>query len=75
MQALDFAFAVRRGAGDLAGEVTIDFLGFGGDEIRNAELRGDGLGDEAVGGGDDQQGVALPAVFFHQGARRRCDQG
>ena len=57
-----------------AGEAMGCFLGISGDEVRNPEQLGDGLGDEAVGGGGDDDAIALLAMLGDQGARAGRDQ-
>ena len=66
LQVCHLAFAEAGGAGDAAGIATVDLFRLGGDEVFDAQGVGDGAGDEAVGGGDDEQGVAGLAVFVEQ---------
>ena len=58
LQPADLA-GLKVGAQQLAGEAAIDDLRLGGEQVPHAQQGCNGLGDEALGGRGDQQGVAL----------------
>ncbi len=68
LQSLYFAVFKTGDAGAAPGVVLAVHLDLGGDQVFDAETCGDGRSHEAIGRGDDDERVALSAVFFHQGA-------
>ena len=66
LKTFDLAFAVAGNAFHIAGVAAVAHLGFGRNQVWDAERRRDRRGDEAVGGGDDDQRMPARAVVLHQ---------
>ena len=66
LQAGDLAGLVARNVGGAPGVAAVSHFAFGGQQRIDAQARGNRRGNEAVGGGDDQQLVARRAVLGQQ---------
>ena len=73
VDALHLAAAKTGNAGHAAGEAPPLRFGLGGDEVRNAELAGNGRGHEAVGGSHDGAEITGSEMRTNQCARPRRD--